>query len=259
MKRFASAATPFACLLVLSLTVSASPAAPVPAAPVAAAVPAIVEHAVAAYEAEVRGAIGMMRHFTTGIQAGPVRHSETSVSGVLLSDGAFSKIKYYQVTQDGKAFDAQKLAQRDSQTNTDWAAGKIFFKEPYDRRFTGDYQFEVSTSCTDCPAGTVDVAFTSAIRDAQHGNGTMLIESSSGRVQKLTYSPNAFPPHANSGTVTETSGGSSGIWYVTRIDESYRGHELILTGTGTFTGTFDQFRRFPSVTDGDAALGNGTI
>jgi hypothetical protein len=251
MKRVAA---PFACLLVLSLMSGASQAAPAPSA-----VPAIVEHAMAAYAAEMRGAIGMMRHFSTSIQAGPIRHGETSESGVLLEDGAFSKIKYYQVTQDGKAFDATKLAQRDSQTNTDWAAGKIFFKEPYDPRFIGDYTFALSTGCVDCPAGTVAVAFTSAVRDAQHGSGTMLIDSANARVETLTYSPNAFPPHATSGKVTETSSESSGIWYVTHIDESYRGHSFILTGTGTFTGTFDHFRRFPSVGEGDGALGNGTI
>jgi len=252
MKRFAtSISRPFASLLVLALAACASQAAETPAA--------IVERAVVAYTSEVHGAIGMMRHFSTSIQAGPVRHSETSESGVLLTDGAFTKIKYYQVTQDRKAFDATKLAQRDSQTNADWAAGKIFFKEPYDRRFSEDYQFALAAACADCPAGTVAVTFTSALRDAQHGKGTMWIDSASARVVKLTYSPNAFPPHANSGTVTETSSESSGIWYVTRIDESYRGHELILTGTGTFTGTFDHFRRFPSVTEGGAALGNGTI
>jgi len=255
MKRFAtSGAAPFVGLLVLSLTANASHAAPAPAA-----VPAIVERAVTTYTAEVRGEIGMMRHFSTSIQAGPVRHSETSESGVLLTDGAFTKIKYYQVTQDRKAFDTTKLAQRDSQTNADWAAGKIFFKEPYDPRFIGDYQYGPTTACTDCPAGTVAVTFTSTLRDAQHGKGTMWIDSAGARVTKLTYSPNAFPPHANSGTVTETSSESSGIWYVTRIDESYRGHELILTGTGTFTGTFDHFRRFPNVTAGDTALDNGTI
>jgi hypothetical protein len=224
------------------------------------AAPALVLRAAAVYTANVRGIIGMQRHFSTILHAGPVHHTEVSDSGILLTDGSFVTAKYYRITDDGKAFSTQQIAQRDAQTNQDWSVGKIFFKEPYDPRYIHDYVFDPAQACTACPAGTVAVTFRSGIKDNQHGSGTMWIEQATGRVDKLTYIPNVPPPHANSGTVTETSGNAMpNVWYVTRIDGSYRGNAFPLTGTGTFTGLFDHFQRFSSVTQGKAALQAGTI
>ncbi len=223
------------------------------------AIPTIVRRAAEANAADLRGFIGMQRHFSTDVHAGPVRHSEQSDSGVLINDGAYVKIKYYKITQDGSAFSQSKLEERESQTNRDWSAGKIFFKEPYDKRFMGDYHF-AEQPCIGCAAGTVAVAFTSDIKDAQHGNGTMWIASRSARVEKLTYVPNAFPPHASSGSVTETSGaGMTDLWYVTKIESTYKGHAFIVSGSGTFVGTFDHFRRFQTAAEGQAALASGSI
>jgi hypothetical protein len=88
----------------------------------------------------------------------------------------------------------------------------------------------------------------------------MWIEQATGRVVRLTYIPNVLPSHATFGTVTEISGKAmSNVWYVTRIDGAYQGKAFVLKGTGTFTGVFDHFRRFSTVTQGEAALNNGTI
>ncbi|MEO6991440.1 MAG: hypothetical protein ABI346_02730, partial [Candidatus Baltobacteraceae bacterium] len=82
----------------------------------------------------------------------------------------------------------------------------------------------------------------------------------SARVVKLTYSPKVLPPHASSGTVTETSGQATpDLWYVTRIDETYAGHVLFVKGTGTFTGTFDRFKKFATLAEGLKALEDGSI
>ncbi|MBC5809039.1 MAG: hypothetical protein ACR2KS_11730 [Candidatus Eremiobacter antarcticus] len=227
--------------------------------PVAGAVPAIVRRAAEVDAAALRGFIGMQRHFSTDVHVGPVRHTEQSESGVLINDGAYVKIKYYKITQDGKAFSQSKLEERESQTNRDWAAGKIFFKEPYDKRFMGDYRF-AEEPCNGCAPGTVAVAFTSDVKDAQHGNGTMWIASPSARVEKLTYVPNAFPPHASSGNVTETSGTAMpDLWYVTKIESTYKGHAFIVSGSGTFLGTFDHFKHFSTAAEGEAALAAGSI
>jgi hypothetical protein len=223
-------------------------------------VPAIVLRAGAVYAANVRGIIGMQRHFSTVLHAGPVHHTEESDSGYLMNDGSFVKIKYARIADDRKAFSAQQIAQRDAQTNQDWTVGKIFFREPYDRRFIGEYVFSPPQACAACPKGTVIVAFGSGFQDTQHGSGTMWIELATGRVDRLTYIPNVLPPHATFGTVTETSGWAMpNVWYVTRIDGAYKGKAFVLSGTGTFTGVFDHFRRFSTVTQGEAALQAGTI
>ena len=223
-------------------------------------VPQLVERASAQYATEVRGIIGMSRHFSTKIAGGPVSHSEDSESGFLMDDGAFLKIAYHSIEDDGKAFDAKKLSGRNDQTNRDWAAGKVFFKEPYDPRFVADYRFHAPGLCANCPAGTEAVEFTSAIKDAQHGNGTMWIETASARVAKLSYSPNALPPHATSGSVIETGGEAiPGLWYVTRIDETYEGRAFLFKGHATFVGTFDHFRRFGNRSEGEVALEQGKL
>jgi hypothetical protein len=223
-------------------------------------VPALVTRAAAVYAANVRGIVGLQRHFSTVLHAGPVHHTEESDSGYLMNDGSFVKIKYYRIADDGKAFSAQQIAQRDAQTNQDWTVGKIFFKEPYDPRFIGEYVIDPPQACAACPAGTVAVTFGSGIQDTQHGSGTMWIERATGRVVRLTYIPNVLPPHATFGSVTETSGWAMpNVWYVTRIDGSYRGKAFVLSGTGTFTGVFDRFKRFSTVTQGDAALQADTI
>ncbi len=224
------------------------------------AIPSLVQKAALAYAAELHGALGMQRHFSTTIKAGPVRHTETSDSAVLFENGAFVEIKYYRIADDGKDFSPAQIQARDSETNKDWSAGKIFFKEPYDQRYMEDYSYSQPQACAGCASGLVAVTFTSAVQDVQHGKGTMWIDATTARVTELVYAPNVLPPHATSGTVTEISSNSApGIWYVTRIDETYQGRELIVKGTGTFTGTFDQIRRFASLAQARAALEAGTI
>jgi hypothetical protein len=242
--------------LLLTLLAASAPLA----AGSATGVPSMVQRVALGYAAELHGAIGMQRHFSTTIKAGPIRHTETSESGVLFNNGAFVKMKYYSIVDDGKAFSTDKVATRESQANADWAAGKIFFKEPYDRRFFADYGYSPPQACTGCPAGLLVVNFTSAIRDDQHGNGMMWIDSATARVKELIYTPNALPQHATSGSITEfTSNVAPGIWYVTRIDETYQGKVAIIKGTGQFSGSFDRVRRFASAAQGEAALSDGSI
>jgi hypothetical protein len=247
------------CTVAVGTVLAIASARPVQAAPAASGTPALVARAVAAYTTDVRGVIGMQRHFSTVINGGPVHHTELSDSGLLLNNGVYAGIRYYKISDDGSAFSTAKIAQRNSQTNSDWAAGKVFFKEPYDRHYVADYSFRQPTTEAFCGTAAA-VAFSSSVKDTQHGSGWMCIDQSTARITKLTYTPNAFPPHASGGSVTETSGTAlSGTWYVTRIDETYSGHALIIHGSATFTGIVDHFRRFPTTASGKAALTNGTI
>ena len=203
----------------------------------------------------------MQRHFSTHVNGGPVQHGETSNSGQLMANGQFVRIAYYNIVRDGHPFSATQIAQRNDQTNKDWAQGKVFFKEPYDPHYISDYTFgQPQMTCPSCAPGTLGVSFTSSIRDAQHGSGVMYIDRRKPHVVKLTYAPNVLPPHATSGTITEWSGPAlPDLWYVVRIDEIYRGHAFVFSGTGTFTGIFDHVRRLPSLAAGESALQKGTI
>lgn len=176
-----------------------------------------------------------------------------------MNGGAYVRLKYYRVVRDGQSFSKKQVADRDAEANQGWSAGKIFFKEPYDRRFLTDYRFE-SAPCQGCSGSEVAIRFGSDVHDAQHGNGTMRIDMPSGRVQALTYTPNVLPPHATSGTVTETgSQAAPDVWYVTRIEQKYDGRLFLLSGAVTVISTFDHFQRFATVAQGEAALDEGTL
>ena len=240
-----------------ALSLSAFGAEPESANP---AIPEVLQRVIATYASDLHGVVGMQRHFTTLIDAGIAKHTEQSDSGLLLKDGAFETAHYYRIVRDGKEFSGKDLADRDKQTNEGWSAGKIFFKEPYDKRFVADYTFTMVTPCSDCSPGTVAIRFVSAKHDDQHGAGTMWLEPANERVVKLTYVPYVLPPHASSGTVTESTAQTlSNLWYVVRIEETYTGHALLLRGTGTFTGLIDHFQRFASLSEGESAVRDGTI
>jgi|GEM_PF-1090886 len=227
----------------------------------ASAIPPIVLRASDVFSKEMHGVIGMQRHFTTRLHGGPLTHGEQSDSGQLMEDGRFTGITYYSIVRDGHSFSPSQIEQRNAETNKDWSAGKVFFKEPYDPHYTHDYTFEApQTGCSGCAPGTQAVRFASTIHDSQHGSGVIYIDTQNAHVVKLTYTAYVLPPHATSGSVTETGGQAlPDLWYVVRIDETYEGHAFILSGTATFTGIFDHFRRFPSVAAGEAALQDKTI
>jgi hypothetical protein len=227
----------------------------------APAVPSLVLRASIAFDTSMHGLVGMQRHFTTSLRAGPVAHDERSDSGQLLQDGRSVKIAYYRIVRDGRAFSPEEIKQRTDEANQDWAAGKIFFKEPYDPRYLSDYSFgPPQAQCAACPVGTQAVTFTSTIHDAQHGSGVMYVDTANAHVVKLTYTPYVLPPRASSGSVTETGGWAlPDLWCVVRIDGTYRGQTFVIAGTGTFTGVFDHFRRFASRNSSEAALQNPAL
>jgi hypothetical protein len=227
----------------------------------AASVPSIVLRASTTFDTTLHGVVGMQRHFSTEVRVGSITHQEESDSGLLMQDGRFVEIAYFRIVRDGRPFSPSQIQQRDDQTNQAWSAGKVFFKEPYDARYIGDYSFEPpQTSCSGCPPGTEAINFSSTIHDAQHGSGTMYVDASNGVVTKLSYTPYVLPSHASSGTVTETGGwGLPDLWYAVHINGTYAGHMFLISGTGTFNGVFDNFRRFASLSAGEAALRDQSI
>ncbi|MBC5824169.1 MAG: hypothetical protein GIX02_04935 [Candidatus Eremiobacteraeota bacterium] len=223
-------------------------------------IPAVVEKAARTFSKETAGIVGFQRHFQTEIHGGPINHSEVSDSDFLMTDGAFTKIKYTRIVEDAKVYGSSQLAGRDADANGKWKQGRVFFKEPYDARYLADYSYAESGNCDGCPADAVSIRFTSRLNDDQHGDGTMMIDRSSGHVASLTYTPKVLPQHATSATITETGGQAlPGMWYVTHIDQRFRGRAFLVSGRATFTANFDHFRRFDSSKAASAALSDGSI
>ena len=214
-------------------------------------IPAVVALAAQNDALSTAGVIVHERHMSVSAVAGPAHFSESNDALLLLSDGAFRHIHFVHMMENGKALAPDQISKRESENNGEFERGTGFFKQPYDRRYLTDYAYTVLPSC-DCPSGQVAVRFTSALHDDQHGAGEMHIDAASGRVIDLTYAPFVFPDHANAGTVSETFGEPlPGLWTIVRIDKSYTGRVLFVSGHGTASETLDNFHRF---SDADAGF-----
>ncbi len=208
-------------------------------------IPDAVESAAAFNTAELSGVIVEERHIDLNASAGPAHYSEQNDAIMLLEDGQYKRVRYLHIVQNGRTLDSDELSQRETQNNNDLDAGKAFFKQPFDARYLHDYEYS-ETPCA-CAPHVRQITFRSDIRDDQHGDGTMLIDSSSRRVLSLTYAPNALPAHASSGTTVETFGQTAaGAWTIVSIDHTYSGHVAFIRGNGTMTERLDHVVRFES-------------
>jgi hypothetical protein len=239
-------------------------AAPVMALPAAAddvpsLVPSLVHRAVTQYAAEHHGLLGFSRHVNFTMHAGPLSRDVRNDVGVLMQDGAYTRVRYYNGQTDAKTDDAKDLQRQEDDANADLAAGRGFVKRPVDPRFVADYRF-ASADCADCAAGRAAFSFTSVVHDRQHGHGTLIIDNASGRVDQISYTLDRAPDHAASGEVVETFGEAlPGLWTCLHVEETYRGHLGPIGGTATMTTTLDHFRRFAQVDTALAAMASGSL
>lgn len=213
-------------------------------------VPAIVAQAAQTAALENAGVTVHERHITLDAQAGPAHFRQQNDAIMLMTDGEYAHIHFLRIEENGHTLSANDLAKREAENNATLERGEGIFKQPFDRRYLGDYQY--TTSPCNCEANAIDVHFSSLLRDDQHGTGTMRIDPATGNVLELTYTPNVLPDHANSGTVTETFGQAlAGLWTIVRIDRVYSGRVLFVGGHGTVTETLDQFHHFTNVGIGE--------
>jgi len=235
----------FLCLLsFLSLGGGAFASAP----PV---VPAVVTFAAQTAAMENAGVIVHERHIAISAQAGPVHFSQENDAVLLMTDGTYRHIHFTRILENGHLKSIDQMAKTEDASNDALARGNGYFKQPFDRRYLSDYAYEEEAAC-DCKTGQVAVRFTSALRDEQHGSGQMIVDASSGHVLSLMYTPFVFPDHASAGSVTETFGQAlPGLWTIVRIDRTYSGRVLLVTGRGNVSEVLDHFHRF---SDPDAGL-----
>ena len=214
------------------------------------AIPAIVTKAAAQNDASMAGTVVNERHISIAVAAGPIHYSEDNDALVVVKDGAFAHLRYVRVVENGKTFSTQQLSTRDDETNRDLERGAGFFKQPYDHRYLQDYVYGAQLACK-CTSDESEITFRSVIRDDQHGDGTMRIDNSTGRIVELTYAPNVLPNRASSGTTTETFGEViPGVWTIVRIDRTYGGRVAFVKGNGHVAETLDHFRHFDNVESG---------
>jgi hypothetical protein len=234
------------CLLSICATAFGAASASVSAQ---SGIPPIVSQAAEQSAMASAGVIVHERHMSVTAVAGPAHFSESNDALLLLSDGAYRHIHFLHMAENGKVLGPDQVLKRESQDNRAFEHGTGFFKQPFDRRYLTDYTYRLTPSSD---AAHVEVSYSSALHDEQHGMGEMTIDAATGRVMSVAYTPYVFPDHASNGTVTETFGEPlPGLWTIVRIDQTYGGRVLFVTGHGAVTETLDHFRRF---TDADAGL-----
>jgi hypothetical protein len=234
------------CLLTIcALGVPARASAP------ASSVPVIVKQAAQTAALENAGVTVHERHVTVSAEAGMAHFTQSNDAIMLMTDGTYTHIHYLEIEEKGHTLAANDVAKRESANNRDLEHGVGFFKQPFDQRYTADYQY--TTAPCACDAGEIDVHFSSFMHDDQHGTGTMRIDQATGHVLELSYTPNVLPDHANSGTVSETFAQAlPGLWTIVRIDRVYSGRMLFVSGHGTVTEILDHFHHFTSAETGEA-------
>jgi hypothetical protein len=237
-----------ATLLFCSPATASAPAVPAPV--LAAAQTALGDNA---------GAIVHERHISVSAVAGPARFTQQNDAVLLMVDGAYRHIHFSKIVENGHTLSAEEVAKRENENNAQFERGDGFFKQPYDKRYLADYAYDVVPQCT-CPSGQTEVHFSTTMHDAQHGEGTMRIDQTTGHVIEVRYTPFVFPDHANAGTTTETFGEPiAGLWTIVRIDREYTGRVLFVPGHGTATETLDHFRRFADPEAGVAFYRSATL
>lgn len=206
-------------------------------------IPDAVERAASVNATMLSGILVEQRHVDLTASAGPAHYTEQNDAVILIEDGQYTHVRYLRIVQNGKTLSNDQVAQREAQNNDDLEHGKSFFKQPFDSRYLQDYTF-TEAQCT-CGPHAHQIAFHSEVRDDQHGDGTMTIDTSTWRIMSLTYTPDVMPPHASSGTTVELFGEAvPGVWTVVGIDHSYSGHVAFIHGSGTMTERNDHFQRF---------------
>lgn len=221
--------------------------------------PPLVKRAISLYEGEHRGELGFSRHLTFKLHVGPIAHDVKNEVGILMRDGAYVKVAYYNSSTNGKPDDAAELQRQEDKANADIAAGHGYFKRPVDGRYADDYRFDTAT-CDGCATGEDAFAFTSMIHDRWHGHGTLVLDRATARVVRISYTMDKPPDHASSADAVETFGeGMPGLWTCTHVDENYHGRMGIIGGTATMSYSLDHFKRFAQLESGLAALSQHSL
>jgi hypothetical protein len=191
-----------------------------------------------------RGVVAYQLHRVFDVHGGFQSRHEDLVVNAVCEDGAVVRVRVATYTIDGKAASAADVTSLEQSWNHP-KAGDVF-APPYDPRFLDAYQYQAAAPST--------IGFTSSIRDAGHGNGSFTYDAQDD-VLSVTYSPNALPPHARSGEVTDQRAEVlPGYWAVTHETQEYRGTVGPFSAAGTIKVDFSGFRRFPDLQSALRAL-----
>jgi hypothetical protein len=205
--------------------------------------PAIVAQAAAVAEHDHQGIIAYRIHQVGAMDGGPIHH-RTDVLMMVIADGEkIVRVRVLRFQEDG----SEQSDERKAQLATDLLAGQAGggFAVPFDRRHLAEYSY---ASAND------SVAFTSRVRDADHGDGSFQVDGG-GHVTRMTYVPDALPKFAATGRViVERAEALPGFWATLRSQSTFSGSILLIRGTASTVTEMDDYRRFATLADAERAL-----
>jgi hypothetical protein len=190
------------------------------------------------------GVVEYRLHRVFDVHAGPFHRHDDMELLVIAQNAQVVKVRVLHDTIGGREADASVRAQ----VVDSYEHPKPFdvFRRPYDLRYVADYAYVQVDPQT--------YRFTSLVHDAAHGDGTFQV-SADDEVEKVEYTPNAFPPHASSGTVSEERAAvAPEFWFVTHELYQFGGRYGIFGAAATAQITYDAFKRYPDVRSAVAAM-----
>jgi hypothetical protein len=209
----------------------------------AGAPPALVQVA-QQYASTSRGVVTFQMHRVFDVHS-PLqsRHEDLVMNGVY-DDGALVRVRVVSYSINGKSASAGDM----SNVEQSWDHPKPgdVFAPPFDSRNFDAYQYR--------SGGPSTIDFTSSVHDAGHGNGSLTYDVQA-NVVAYTYRPNALPPHATSGQITDRrSEVLPGYWAVTAEAQEYKGNYGLFSASGAIQVSYSAFRRSPDLQSALRAL-----
>jgi hypothetical protein len=192
-----------------------------------------------------RGVVAFEMHRVFDARAGFSKRHEDLVMNGVYEDGTLVRVHVVAYDVNGKTASAADVA--NVEQSWDHPKPSDVFAPPYDARNFDAYQYR--------SGGPSTIDFASNVHDAGHGNGSFTYDAQDD-VVSCTYHPNALPPHADSGEITDWRAEVlGGYWASTQETQEYRGTVGPFSGTGTIQAAYSDFRRFSDLQSALRAIG----
>jgi hypothetical protein len=181
-----------------------------------------------------RGVVSFQLHRVFDVHGGFSRRHEDLVMNGVYDDGTLVRVRVVSYTIDGRPASASDVAGIEQSWNH--PNPEDVFAAPYDERNFGAYRYT--------RGGPSTIYFDSNVHDAGHGRGSFTYDAQ-GDVLGITYQPNALPPHASSGEITDVrSAVLPGYWAPIQETQQYHGRYGPFAAAGAIQVSYSGFRRY---------------
>jgi hypothetical protein len=207
-------------------------------------------HAVAAaYAVDTKSIVTFVAISSLDARGGPFHMHSFTETAYEEADGAPVRKRVLRAVDDGRTANAGDLAKRSA--TADVPSSRFGMHLPVEPAYVDDYTYGKPRVDGDI----VSVDFTTNIRDAAHGDGSLTYLRDEDRIASIVIRPAVLPEHATTMTTTLEFGRvSEDRWDIVRVTHVFTGREGIISGSGTSVTTYERYRPFVSATAADAAF-----